>query len=143
MMIKDIFSKIKQPLADLGKHNIDNDKKDEVSDFKENIDNAIGQTVPMTAYVSDILKSPESDEFGMKAGYLTGIGARPQQQDSLLISDLSDKQLCDKNGVLALVADGMGGLADGAKISASITDIMNKLFQMFPKQCRRKTGFLP
>lgn len=130
MMIKDIFSKIKQPLADLGKHNIDNDKKSEASDFKGNVDfnNTIEQTVPMTAYVSDILKSPESDELGMKAGYLTGIGARPQQQDSLLISDLSDRVLCDKNGVLALVADGMGGLADGAKISASITDIMNKLF---------------
>lgn len=129
-MIKDIFSKIKQPLADLGKRSSNKDIKNETVALKDQsaFNKEFEQTVPMTVFASNLPKDSSEGRSGIKAGYITNIGARPQQQDSLLISDLNDPLLCANNGVLALVADGMGGLADGAKISASITDIMNKLF---------------
>lgn len=50
-------------------------------------------------------------------GQLHNIGARPSQQDSSGVVNLSD-------GVLAVVADGMGGLSDGDKVSQKIVYTM-------------------
>jgi len=46
------------------------------------------------------------------------VGARKNQQDSFAISTLSDPQFISHAGVLAIVADGMGGLAEGSKASS-------------------------
>lgn len=56
------------------------------------------------------------------------IGARESQQDSFGISDISNRVLCDNKGVFAVVADGMGGLANGREISAIVTSSMLKYF---------------
>lgn len=45
------------------------------------------------------------------------IGDRDNQEDSFAISDLHDEELVKKHGVLALVADGMGGLSFGEEAS--------------------------
>ena len=45
------------------------------------------------------------------------VGARKNQQDSFAISTLSDPDFISHAGVLAIVADGMGGLAEGSKAS--------------------------
>ena len=45
------------------------------------------------------------------------IGARENQEDAFAFSDLADRKQVDKNGVLALVADGMGGLTRGEEAS--------------------------
>lgn len=45
------------------------------------------------------------------------IGSRKEQQDAFGISDLSDSLFGSHGGVLAVVADGMGGLAEGGKAS--------------------------
>lgn len=45
------------------------------------------------------------------------IGARERQEDAFGFSDLSDEDLVKQNGVLAVVADGMGGLAKGDRAS--------------------------
>ena len=45
------------------------------------------------------------------------IGARASQEDTFAFSDLEDSDFVHNNGVLALVADGMGGLAMGASAS--------------------------
>ncbi len=45
------------------------------------------------------------------------IGARERQEDAFGFSDLSDSDYVEKNGVLAVVADGMGGLAKGDRAS--------------------------
>ena len=45
------------------------------------------------------------------------IGARKEQQDAFGFSDLSDAAFVQHGGVLALLADGMGGLQEGATAS--------------------------
>ncbi len=45
------------------------------------------------------------------------IGARERQEDAFAFSDLSDSDFVENNGVLAVVADGMGGLAKGDRAS--------------------------
>lgn len=45
------------------------------------------------------------------------IGARENQEDAFAFSDLSDAERVRKNGILALVADGMGGLSRGEEAS--------------------------
>lgn len=58
--------------------------------------------------------SPSSDSpRSVKASYIHGIGAREDQQDSYSLSDLSDQG----QGIMAVVADGMGGLSNGSLVS--------------------------
>jgi PPM family protein phosphatase len=45
------------------------------------------------------------------------IGARQRQEDSFGFTDLGDGRLVEDSGVLAVVADGMGGLAKGDRAS--------------------------
>lgn len=52
-------------------------------------------------------------------GKLHEQGARSEQQDSF---GVSDESVMDTHGLLAVVADGMGGLADGAKVSAAAVE---------------------
>lgn len=56
------------------------------------------------------------------------IGARESQQDSFGISDILSRELCEKKGVFAVVADGMGGLSNGKEVSAIVTSSMLKYF---------------
>lgn len=46
------------------------------------------------------------------------LGSRKEQQDAFGISDLSDTTFISHGGGLAVVADGMGGLAEGGKASS-------------------------
>ena len=54
---------------------------------------------------------------GVTAAVHQHIGARKDQQDSYGVSDLNAYAT---NGVLAVVADGMGGLANGAAVSSTL-----------------------
>ncbi len=45
------------------------------------------------------------------------IGTRSEQQDAFGISEISDSEFLSHGGALAVVADGMGGLAEGGKAS--------------------------
>ena len=54
---------------------------------------------------------------GIQVGQLHNIGARPYQEDSSGVSMLDD-------GILAIVADGMGGLSGGDKVSQKIVYTM-------------------
>ncbi len=76
----------------------------------------------------NLLQCGEDEKPPEIAAYTTGslklipsncqdIGARERQEDSFAFSDLSDKEFVDNNGVLAVVADGMGGLARGDRAS--------------------------
>jgi len=60
------------------------------------------------------------------------IGSRDSQQDSFCISDIFNEELVKSKGVLGVVADGMGGLADGAEISAIVTRTMLTEFNENP-----------
>lgn len=55
----------------------------------------------------------------IQVGKLHGQGARNYQQDSF---GVSDPELLEGSGLLAVVADGMGGLSDGDKISTTVVE---------------------
>lgn len=55
----------------------------------------------------------------IRIGKLHGQGARSYQQDSF---GVSDPELLEGSGLLAVVADGMGGLSDGDKISTAVVE---------------------
>ncbi len=63
----------------------------------------------------------------IKTGYTHHIGYRSYQQDSFGISPYEGGEQNNK-GVLALIADGMGGLAGGEIISALVTATMMRSF---------------
>lgn len=86
---------------------------------------------------------PQAQETGVKPmnvvpagsihiGNIQNIGKRESQQDSFGISDLSNKALCQEKGLLAIVADGMGGLSNGAEVSALVTRTMLSQFSTRP-----------
>lgn len=68
-------------------------------------------------------KVRKSDKPILLAGSAQGMGARENQQDSCCI--------CDKfaQGMLAVVADGMGGLKNGAEISNIVTYVFQEYFE--------------
>lgn len=66
--------------------------------------------------------------FSVRIGNAHHIGARENQQDSFSISDVTDRQLCRERGIFAVVADGMGGLSNGAQVSATVTSSMQSRF---------------
>lgn len=55
-------------------------------------------------------------------GNVQGIGAREGQEDSFALVNASDPEAMARRGVFAVVADGMGGLADGKAISEAAVD---------------------
>lgn len=65
-------------------------------------------------------------------GKLHNVGKRASQQDSFAVSDEKDENLCRKKGIIAIVADGMGGLSDGDKISSMVTLSLLKHFYEKP-----------
>lgn len=65
-------------------------------------------------------------------GKLHNVGKRSSQQDSFAVSDEKDENLCREKGIIAIVADGMGGLSDGDKISSMVTLSLLKHFYEKP-----------
>ena len=57
----------------------------------------------------------------VRIGNAHHIGARESQQDAFGISDIGNQALCRQKGVFAVVADGMGGLSNGALVSTTVT----------------------
>ena len=62
--------------------------------------------------------------MNISPGNIQAIGARKEQQDAFGFSDLADGAFVDHGGVLAVVADGMGGLSFGAESSRLAVDAM-------------------
>lgn len=65
------------------------------------------------------------------AGF-SGIGARPEQQDSYAISDFENPALCKEKGILLTLADGMGGLANGKEVSECVVHALQEAFLALP-----------
>ncbi len=61
----------------------------------------------------------------LTVGKVHGIGQRGNQQDSLTVTS---QELYDTHGMLAVLADGMGGLEHGEKVSQCVVMSMNKTF---------------
>lgn len=70
--------------------------------------------------------------FRLEAAAVHNIGARSSQQDNFIFSDLSNAELVRSKGVLAVVADGMGGLRNGAEVSGIVTYMFKDIFEKQP-----------
>lgn len=76
---------------------------------------------------------PQQDQQPMvRIGKLHEQGARPGQQDCF---GVSDESLMEGRGLLAVVADGMGGLSDGEKVSGAVVDAVLDHFALYQGQC--------
>lgn len=75
---------------------------------------------------------PPASPKGIRAAYHQHIGARQDQQDSCTYSDPA---LYSQQGMLAVVADGMGGLANGKAVSAALVRIFDEGFHRANPQC--------
>lgn len=62
-------------------------------------------------------------------GSVHDIGRREMQQDSFGVSDLEDPEALKEKGFLAVVADGMGGLSDGERMSQLVVVNMLQGFE--------------
>jgi serine/threonine protein phosphatase PrpC len=69
-----------------------------------------------------------------------GIGKRHRQEDSFYASDNTDTALMKKRGFLAVVADGMGGMADGDKMSALVTSSAMEYYMRPTRTVRPEEG---
>lgn len=66
--------------------------------------------------------------FGYQTALLQGIGSRERQEDSCAFVNDHDVLRIHQNGLLAIVADGMGGMADGKKASTMAVTSLLKSF---------------
>ena len=69
-------------------------------------------------------------------------GRRPYQEDSCGYSNLSDAALIAQKGVLAVLADGMGGLANGKEVSTATVRGMIDFFNSYSAVCRGGSDLL-
>lgn len=82
-------------------------------------------TIPVTPVTPVAPVAPVASR-GIRAAYHQHIGARNDQQDSCTYSDPA---LYLQRGMLAVVADGMGGLANGKAVSSTLVRIYDEGFQ--------------
>lgn len=79
------------------------------------------------------VKSPSPASGRVSIARLQGLGARDNQQDSFAVAG-SD---CAEKGMLAIVADGMGGLVNSGQISSAVTKVMSEAYTPDPAQSGR------
>ena len=65
-------------------------------------------------------------------GNASHIGRRQQQQDAYALSDFADTHFIEHGGYLAIVADGIGGMAHGAEASNLATSTFMASYQSKP-----------
>ena len=73
--------------------------------------------MPIEDATSTLIKRP-----AFLVGTLHNVGKREEQQDSFCVSNSRDEQALRQKGLMAVVADGMGGLEGGSKISKLVTN---------------------
>ncbi|HAG68806.1 MAG TPA: hypothetical protein DCL38_02400 [Lachnospiraceae bacterium] len=71
----------------------------------------------------------ENADIPVTVGSIHDTGMRNMQQDSFGISEVPDAESFKKQGILAVVADGMGGLSDGERMSALVVVTMLREFE--------------
>lgn len=65
---------------------------------------------------------------------LQGIGTRERQEDSFAFANVMDVTEIRKNGLLAVVADGMGGMKDGKQASETVIAGLKKDFEEMDRE---------
>ena len=72
---------------------------------------------------------PEEGPLALQIANLQGQGDRERQEDSFAIANAAGGELQQAQGLLALVADGMGGMEDGKAASQWAAERLLQLFQ--------------
>lgn len=65
-------------------------------------------------------------------GTMKNIGRRSEQQDCVAVSDINDPVLCQQRGVFLTLADGMGGMSNGAQVSSMLIQALQNEFRFRP-----------
>ncbi|MEZ3445766.1 MAG: protein phosphatase 2C domain-containing protein [Lachnospiraceae bacterium] len=94
-----IFKKNKKTTFDV------NDNKTQCPRYSDGIENYMVETFR---------------ESSVRIGKVHAIGKRENQQDSFAYSDVANQEIVEEKGMLLLVADGMGGMSNGAEVSATV-----------------------
>ncbi len=74
----------------------------------------------------------DEKDASVSIGRIHDVGRRSMQQDSFGVSDVDDIGKLKKKGVMAVVADGMGGLSDGERMSQMVVVKMLQGFDASP-----------
>ena len=75
-----------------------------------------------------------SEEIRLQVGNIQGVGDREQQEDSFAVLNSADPERQRSQGLLAMVADGMGGMADGKAASQLTVDVFLDRFSRWDGQ---------
>jgi len=94
------------------------------------------------AYAETTVELFPNTQSTVLIGNALHIGSRESQQDCFIISDISNTELCEQKGILGVVADGMGGMADGAEASAIVSRTMLQYFNEVPSSGRPELDLL-
>ena len=74
------------------------------------------------------------EEYSEEIRIQVGVGDREQQEDSFAVLNSSDPERQRSQGLLAMVADGMGGMADGKAASQLAVDVLLDRFSGWDRQ---------
>ncbi len=103
--------------------------KKQKSDESEQFDNDVKTVAPVDTGVRTVKMTATFEGCPLQMGSVHDIGRRDMQQDSFGISSCEDEAVFKEKGVLAVVADGMGGLADGDRMSQLVVVNMLQGFE--------------
>lgn len=85
---------------------------------KSNGDSQLGVELKLSAYASMYINTGNSQNQG----------ARPYQEDSFGYSDITSSSVVSEKGMLAILSDGMGGLANGKDVADSVVQASIAMF---------------
>ncbi|MBQ6441351.1 MAG: serine/threonine-protein phosphatase [Lachnospiraceae bacterium] len=91
--------------------------KQDLRDYEEDDNRTLA---PMATENETIKIAEGAEECPVYVASIHDVGRRSMQQDSFGLSDTEDAALVESKGILAVVADGMGGLEDGERMSQMV-----------------------
>ncbi len=83
---------------------------------------------PISTAGNSLITGP-NENVKIRVGNFQNIGNRMEQQDSFCMSNIRDEIATSNKGFMAVVADGMGGMEDGAAISQIVTSTFLSSYQ--------------
>lgn len=79
------------------------------------------------------IKTPIHRQLSYETAYLHCVGKRERQEDAYIYVNEADVSLMSSQGLLAVVADGMGGMYGGQEASAAAIQTMRTDFEKFDR----------